>query len=308
MGIPLLLFAMLMTNVTRKGVAQVKNGFDLTNASVDAEKIKSGGPPRDGIPSLDNPKFILQNQADYLEDSDRVLGIRRNGMAKAYPIRILTWHEIVNDRVGNEPVLVTYCPLCGSGMAFKSTVANRNLEFGVSGLLYNSDVIMYDRQTESLWPQLKAKAISGPLKGMELEQIPLTHTTWKDWVSKHPETKVLSKKTGYNRNYNKDPYAGYEDSRQTYFPVDNQGDDYHPKDLVMGVIQGEEQVAYPFPELENAKVPFEDQIDGKKVTVHFDEENRSGRIVTENGEELPSVTMYWFAWSAFYPDGKVYKN
>lgn len=303
----IILTFLLLSLFVMSANGQTKNGFDLSKATIDASKIKEGGPPRGGIPSLDDPPMVSAEEATYLKSSDRILGIEMNGMAKAYPIRILNWHEIVNDDVGGEPVLVSYCPLCGSGMAFNAHIKGKALDFGVSGLLYNNDVLMYDRQTESLWPQLMAKAISGPLKGTHLEQLPITHTSWKDWSQQHPETKVLSINTGYDRDYSKDPYEGYENSNSVYFPVSNSNNDYRPKDLVMAVIQEDVKIAYPFPELRKSDLPFEDTIGGKRVRVHYDEKHRTGKILTAEGEQLPTVTLYWFAWAAFYPDAEVYK-
>jgi len=140
------------------------NGFDVTDAIIPVKKIASGGPPRDGIPAINEAKFVNPAEAKFLDPDSRVLGVEIEGVAKAYPIAILNWHEIVNDRIGTQHLAVTYCPLCGTGMVFASNVGDTALVFGVSGLLYNSDVLLYDRNTESLWSQLMRKAVSGPLK------------------------------------------------------------------------------------------------------------------------------------------------
>jgi len=169
---------------------QELNGFDLSGALVPPRAIERGGPPRDGIPSIDQPRFVAAGQSG-LRDSDRVLGVARNGIVRAYPVRILNWHEIVNDRLAGEPVAITYCPLCGTGMAFSARAADRELSFGVSGLLYNSDVLLYDRATGSLWSQIMSRAVTGPLRGTSLTAVPLTHTTWADWRARHPRTEVL---------------------------------------------------------------------------------------------------------------------
>lgn len=149
-------FLILMIALTVFPVAQsqTKNGFDLGNSSILVEDIKSGGPPKDGIPAIDHPKFLSASKAS-LSNNDRILGVHENGIAKAYPIAIMNYHEIVNDLFGNKAVVVTYCPLCGSGIAFNAKINDQTLSFGVSGLLYNSDVLLYDRETESLWSQLK---------------------------------------------------------------------------------------------------------------------------------------------------------
>lgn len=165
---------LLLPMLAASGVvcALEKNGFELRRPLLPADEIVQGGPPRDGIPALDEPEFVDAGDARFLEPDDRILGISLGGSARAYPVRILNYHEIVNDRIGTEPVVITYCPLCGSGMAFASEVDGRLLTFGVSGLLYNSDVLLFDRQTESLWSQLRKQAVTGPLKGLNLEMLP----------------------------------------------------------------------------------------------------------------------------------------
>ncbi|MES9860025.1 MAG: DUF3179 domain-containing (seleno)protein, partial [Candidatus Thiodiazotropha sp. 4PDIVS1] len=137
-----------------------KNGFDLSSASIKVSEVLSGGPPRDGIPAIDQPEFVSSDEADFLTPDDRILGVVRNGVAKAYPISILNWHEIVNDVFDDEPVVITFCPLCGTGMAFEAMIDRQTLTFGVSGLLYNSDVLLYDRHSESLWSQIMKQSIS----------------------------------------------------------------------------------------------------------------------------------------------------
>jgi len=141
------------------------NGFKISDPLVPARLIQGGGPPRDGIPSIDAPRFVAADVAKNISATDRVLGLHVNNIAKAYPIRILNHHEIVNDRFATMPVAITFCPLCGTGIAFDAVVDGKARKFGVSGLLYNSDVLMYDRETESLWSQILGKAVNGPSKG-----------------------------------------------------------------------------------------------------------------------------------------------
>jgi hypothetical protein len=288
--------------------AQTKNDFDLSEASVPVDQIRSGGVPRDGIPSIDNPKFITAGDADFLKDKDRILGVFRNGLAKAYPIRILDHHEIVNDHFGDEAIVVSYCPLCYTGMVFSAMTADFNFTFGVSGLLYNSDVLLYDRQTGSLWSQVLSKAITGPLKGVTLPSLPAAHTTWRDWSERHPDTLVLSTDTGFRRNYRRSPYLDYARSDQLMFPVENKSKDYRNKDLVLGISANGVIKAYPFKELEkNQQKKFEDSIGSKLVTVEWFESEDFARILDDTGQELPSVIAYWFAWYAFHPDTDVFR-
>lgn len=287
--------------------AETINGFPIVDPLIPIEEIKKGGPPRDGIPSLENPKFIAVEDAKYLKDRDRVLGISINGVARAYPIRILNYHEIVNDTVGGTAVAITYCPLCGSGTAFEATINGRLYEFGVSGLLYNSDVLMYDRVTGSLWSQLMAQAVSGPLKGVRLQQLPLAHTSWQEWTERHPETRVLSNRTGYSRNYRVDPYPSYGRNRKLYFPVSHSNDQYGRKEIVMGLEIDGRFKAYPFEELEKGANKFDDEFAGETFSVEFSEEHKTARIVTADGSEIPTTMAFWFAWYAFHPETDIYE-
>lgn len=283
------------------------NGFNLNRASVPVEQIHAGGPPRDGIPSIDEPRFIDPDDANFLVPGDRVLGLAHNGVAKAYPIKILNWHEIVNDEFRGESVVVSYCPLCGTGMAFSAKVDGKDLVFGVSGLLHNSDLLLYDRYSLSLWSQIMREAVSGTYVGTRLEQLPASHTTWRDWRERHPDTLVLSRETGFKRDYSRVPYEGYEKSGRIYFPVPISDERFHPKEKVIGLTLADSAKVYPFAELSKLDAPFTDEVAGRKVTVYFDAGNRTGRIVDAEGNEIPSVIAFWFAWVAFYPDTIVYR-
>ena len=283
-----------------------KNGFVLDDALIPVQEIRSGGPPRDGIPSIDRPQFVAGSAAVFLKDKDRILGIERNGVVKAYPIAILNYHEIVNDVFSNEPIVVTYCPLCGTGMAFRAAIGGERRVFGVSGLLYNSDVLLYDRNSETLWSQLLLKAVAGPLKGSPLEMISVSHTSWGDWLERHPQTVVLSNETGFGSDYGRDLYPGYEKSRRLMFPVSSRDRSYHPKERVIGLIFEGTAKAYPFVELDKAGGNLEDVVAGKTLRIEFDAEHRTGRVLDADGREIPTVLAYWFAWSSFYPKGEVF--
>lgn len=207
--------------------------WDYSKHNIPIEEIYSGGPAKDGIPELTKPEFITAEQARYLHPEDRVLGIYLNGEAKAYPLRILNWHEIVNDIVGGKAIIITSCPLTGSGLAYDALFNNRRVIFGVSGNLYNSNVLLYDRDTESLWSQLKMEAVTGKMTGTKLKPSPLFNTTWKGWKNRFPNTKVLSLNTGYIRDYTKDPYQRYEKSDRIYFPVSHTDKELAPKEWVL---------------------------------------------------------------------------
>jgi hypothetical protein len=291
-------------------LAQPNNGFDLTNSLIDPTEIVAGGPAKDGIPALDNPRFVSADKAGFMQPQDRILGIELNGVSKAYPIGILNWHEIVNDSINGEHFAVTYCPLCGTGVAFSARVDDKNLDFGVSGLLYNSDVLLYDRQSDSLWSQIKSQAISGKMRGKKLSRLPLTHTNWSDWLQQHPKTQVLSQNTGYARDYSRNPYAGYEQSRALYFEVSHRAPAYyHPKERVLGLQVGDAFKAYPFSEIDKAgKARINDLFAGERFTIHWDRDNQRAEIYDAAGKPVPAIEGFWFAWFTFHPETEIYRD
>lgn len=287
--------------------AETMNGFDVSEATIPVGKIRQGGPPRDGIPAIDNPGFNEADQTDWLEPTSRVLGLAINGEARAYPVAILNWHEIVNDVVAGQPVVVTFCPLCNTGMAFVAEVNGQVRTFGVSGLLYESDVLLYDRETQSLWSQILSTAVSGQELGQQLTALPVKNTTWQAWREEYPETLVLSRETGFRRDYLRDPYAGYEQSPTTLFPVSNQAPGpWHSKAWVLGVSFNGEHKAYPYEELaKTGNAQFNDEVGGQPFTVLWDDAHRSASIEWE-GKPLTSLVAFWFAWYTFYPGTAVY--
>lgn len=245
--------------------------FDLSNATVPANEIRSGGPTKDGIPALTNPTFIDAKYARYLLPEDRVIGFVAGNEARAYPLRILDYHEIVNDRVADIPVAVTYCPLCDSAAIFDRRTPLGERDFGVSGLLHNSNVLMYDRggRPESLWSQVKSEGISGPATEQALQSLPLELTTWQDWQSRYPRTKVLSPETGHRRDYNRNPYAGYFDQPRLIFPARPTSDRLPTKARVLGVWTGDAARAYPESAFSRQQNRVEERIGGKKVVIEF---------------------------------------
>lgn len=283
------------------------NGFNLEKTIIPVDNIFSGGPGRDGIPAIDQPKFINAENADFLRPSDRVLGLAFQDINKAYPIKILNFHEIVNDRFNNEPVVITFCPLCGSGIAYSAMINGQRHSFGVSGLLYNSDVLLYDRETESLWSQLMNQSVSGPLQGEKLTPIALTHTTWEDWKQRFPKTQVLSKNTGFSRNYDTNPYEGYHLDRKIWFPVEQQNDSYHPKELILGIELNGQTKCYAFSELSTMPDTFKDTIAEQAITIRYDKQHKTASIVDLDNQTIPTVITFWFAWYAFHPDTLIFK-
>jgi len=284
---------------------QMLNGFDLKDIAIPVKQIFRGGPPRDGIPSIDHPVFYPAS-AGTIKNDIRILGVYYNGVAKAYPINILNYHEIVNDDFGGEKIVLTYCPLCGSGIAFVSTINGEDNTFGVSGLLYNSDVLLYDRNSESLWSQMLSVAISGPLKGTKLTLLSTENTTWEEWESRYPKSLYLSDETGYTRDYTHTPYLGYDDSEQLYFPVSNTSSSMHQKERVLGIEVNGKFKAYPYMELQKLDGPQEDIFNKQVLILSWHDQSKSATVTNEKGNNYPSITAFWFAWYAFHPKTKIF--
>jgi hypothetical protein len=256
------------------GQSNAQKEEELQKHIVPLDQIVSGGPPPDGIPSIDNPKFVTVHEAgnNFLSDSDLVLGININGDIRAYPLLILVWHEIVNDKVGGVPVAVTYCPLCFTNQVFNSTISpNQVLKFGTSGKLYNSNLVMYDRTSKSLWSQALGQAIVGKYAGQKLQRIPFDISYWRDWKQLYPNSKILSKDTGFSRPYGADPYGDYYTSNQLYFPVSNHDNRLGLKEKIVGldnsggIVKGQYK-AYKLQQIETQKV-INDDIGGKPITL-----------------------------------------
>ncbi len=310
---------------------------------VPLDKIKSGGPPKDGIPSIDEPNFVTASKANFVSDDDLVLGLQINGETKAYPLFILVWHEIVNDVVGGVPVAVTYCPLCFTNQVFERTVNGQITEFGTSGKLYNSNLVLYDRNTDSQWSQAMGIAITGELTGTSLKRVPFDVAKWSDWKILYPETLVLTTKTGHVRAYGSDPYGDYYTDPQIIFPVENKDDRLHPKEIILGFDNGNIYKEYTLADIEQ-KVVINDEIDDKKLLLislypemarafnrvvddtvlefqyidgkivdmqtnsqwNFDGQAIEGQLKGTHLQREVFSPGFWFEWVAFHPDTLVY--
>lgn len=311
--------------------------------TIPLEKIRDGGPPKDGIPSIDNPVFVNAEDAVFVGDTDMVMGLEINGDARAYPLLILVWHEIVNDEVGGIPVAVTYCPLCYTSQVFERTIDGEAVEFGTTGKLYQSNLLMYDRLTDSYWSQALGTAVKGPLSGSKLVLVPFDVITWSDWKSAHPDTVILSTDTGYARAYEVDPYGSYYTDSRIIFPVDNADERMHPKEIIIGFVLDGTSKAYRQADVESSVVindvvgdtstlllsmfagntrAFDRELDGEVLTFEYDgsritdagsgsEWNYDGLAVAGEraGEQLTRLPIepgFWFEWVAFHPQTLVY--
>ncbi len=243
---------------------------EYSKHSIDLSTLKSGGPPKDGIPSIDDPSFVsVEGARGWIASEEPVIAFEHNGTARAYPLQILTHHEIVNDRVGGTPVAVTFCPLCYSALVFKRTLDGESVEFGVSGMLRRSDLVMYDRKTETLWQQLTGKAIVGDLTGQTLEQFPSQIVSFRQFREAHPDGEVLSRDTGHNRPYGRNPYAGYDDIDNKPFAYDGPTDDrLPPMEKVVAVSLGDTYKAYPHSTTEEQRAVHDMIADRPLVVFH----------------------------------------
>ncbi len=242
---------------------------DFSKHSVPLEEIQSGGPPKDGIPAIDHPKVIAPREASWLTDREPVVLVERHGTARAYPLQILVWHEIANDTVGGDPVVITFCPLCHTALAFLRTIDGMVHDFGTTGNLRKSDLVMYDRQTESWWQQAEGVAIVGKYTGRRLEPIPAQLVAWQTFREAYPQGMVLSRDTGFRRAYGQNPYVDYDAINNQPFLYRGQVDRrLKAMERVVTVSLGGEDVAYPYGDLSRVSV-VQDTVGGHPIAVFW---------------------------------------
>ncbi len=289
--------------------------------------MMSGGPPPDGIPSIDRPRFRDADRAD-LRPDDIVMGFHHNGEARAYPQKVMVWHEIVNDRVGGLNVAITYCPLTATAQGFK----RGDTTLGVSGQLLNSNVVLFDRESGSRFSQIAAVGLDGRHRGRTLDEVNVVWTTWERWRAAFPETLVLSDETGHLRNYERDPYgsytprSGYYSQAGTIFPLMHSSDRHHEKEMVVGARTSDRSVYFVLSDLARARVQstasfvavYDPGLDAGHLYLRGDEDPEvlpRGNGMYELGgqvyaaSDLPltsaiSVEAFFFAWYSFYPESE----
>jgi hypothetical protein len=284
-------------------VELTSNGFDLADSLVPVDEILRGGPKRDAILALDSPPVLPAVDAPW-RDEAWVVGVVAGASARAYPLAILVWHELVNDRLGGRPLLVSYCPLCGTALVFDRRVGGAERRFGVSGLLYQSDLLMFDRETESLWSQISAHAVTGPARSSRLALVRSRLVRWVDWKRVHPETTVLSRETGHVRPYGQTPYGDYATSERLAFPV-ARDPRYHPKMRTLGLRLADGRArGYPLVEVQRAGGSISESPFGTPVTIRLDTESQTFEV--DAPEPIEVVEGFWFAWSAFHPAASVF--
>ena len=305
--------------------------------------IRNGGVPKDRIPSIDEPVFINATDATSMKDTDIVIGLNIDGDVRAYPLSIMVWHEIVNDEVGGIPVAVTYCPLCYTSQVFERVLEDEVVEFGTTGKLYQSNLRMYDRLTDTYWSQALGMAVKGPLSGQILDTIPLDLMEWGDWKNVYPSTLILSTNTGHARPYDVDPYGSYYTEERIVFPVSHWDDRLQLKDIVIGMKVNGTHKAYKQSDVEshtiindnigdtdvlllskyvgNTRV-FDRTLGNQTLTFLYNnttlvdvntgsEWSYEGEAVAGElaGERLTKFSIwpgFWFEWVAFHPETLIY--
>jgi hypothetical protein len=292
--------------VAAPSFAESKNGFALDGARVPAAEIVDGGPGRDGIKSVDRPAFATSDAVDWVAPANPVLGVALGGEARAYPVHVMDYHQIVNDEIGGRPVAVTYDPLAGVPRAFDARVEGKRLRFGVSGLLHNHNFLLYDRETESLWLQFTGEALSGPLAGKRLAPLAIRQERYATWRSRHPKTRVLERPFPKQIDYRYTPFKAYIVQDSTLFPVKARDGRFHAKEMVCGVVVDGKPRAYLGSLLTAAGGEIDDTVAGKKLHIAYDTEEAV--FMWDVPEDVEVVEAYWLAWKAFHPDTSVWND
>lgn len=284
-------------------------GAEEEKIAILKSNIVSGGPPPDGIPPIENPQYISIEEADkLLEAEDAVFLANFEGETYVFPQRIMVWHEIVNEEINGRKLSITYCPLTGSAIGYYGNISVGSTSFGTSGKLVNSNLIMYDRQTESYWSQILGLAISGPLAGEKLDRFQLTWTNWSLVKAQYKRANILSSKTGFNRDYSNDPYGSYRSEQSEnyyknenlYFDVLSKDESLNRKDIVIAGEYNGQHFA-----VEKEFVAREKEIDFKiaenQLKAVYEPELDTVRI-SKDDEKLIVFDVMWFGWHAFYPE------
>jgi hypothetical protein len=275
--------------------------------------IKSGGPPKDGIPAVDKPAYESIAKGDeWLEPNDIVFGATSDNRTFAVPQRILVWHEILNETIDGEPVSITYCPLTGTAIGFRAPDPTANdPSLGVSGKLVNSNLIMYDRASDSYWPQILGQSILGPETGNHLNEFPVIWTTWEKWKAVHPETEVLSRETGFIRNYNAegDPYGsyltneGYYTSNDIIFKPVNTDQRLNPKTVVVGIRDEDRNAVAIVKDTLREDKTITTELGDREITIVYDSALDFYTVTyTDTDEVINAFDAMWFAWYGYYPN------
>lgn len=275
------------------GIVQYDKNFrtDFSKSSIDIDDVLSGGPGKDGIPAINNPKFISMVKADLKDDALGIL-VKVDKETRYYPFNILVWHEIVNDNIGKVYFSVTFCPLCGSAIAFNRKIGGKVHRFGVSGYLYESNLLMYDNKTESFWSQSRGEAVIGKYLGKKLEILDIDILSFKEVKKYYPDSRILSKETGYRRNYSVYPYGDYEVSSSLFFPVSKSDSKYHAKEVMYAFRYKGIPYVFPLNKFKSDKFVYKN----KNLTITITRNSKGGIDITINNEVIPGYYEMWFSW------------
>lgn len=295
-----------------RNLAGQKTMITEFKSSVPSSEIVSGGPAKDGIPSIDEPKFISIADAEkILSDNEPGVAISIDGVNRFYPYQILVWHEIVNDKVNNRRILVTYCPLCLTGFVFDPLVKGERVEFGTSGKLWKSNLVMYDRKTDSLWSQILGEAIAGEMIGSKLEILPSDQVLFGNWKKQFPNGQVLSRDTGATRFYGSSPYGDYFATTNLALSLAKPNDTRLSNDaFVLGIIVNNKAKAY---HVESVKKVgrIEDQFEGETIVLEHDKQLDIVRVFKKLNdgslERINPFSAFWFSWAAAHPATELYQ-
>jgi len=276
-------------------------GYDESSpSSVAIGELYQGCPRRDCIPSIDEPGYeAVEAAVRWLDEDALVMTIDVNGDQRAFPVQILDRHEIVNDTIGGREVAVTWCPLCGSGVAFERRIDGEVVEFGVSGLLHGSDLVMYDRTSETLWQQITGEAFMGPKRGQTLDTVPLGFSEFGQWADKHPNGQVLERPSRWGIDYSRRPYGDYDESDRLMFPAGKRDFSIHPKSVVFGFEIAGEKLAVMETSLSEGTLDVD--FAGRSLMIN---RNNDGTVVARDaqGNEWAAIRLFWFAWYNFNPE------
>ncbi|MCP4139803.1 MAG: DUF3179 domain-containing protein [Chloroflexi bacterium] len=291
--------------------AESQFSTDFSKHSISYSDVLSGGPPKDGIPAIDEPTYVSIEEAnEWIADVEPIVAVEVDGVARAYPLQILTWHEIVNDVLNEKAVSVSFCPLCNTAIAFDREFDGQILDFGTTGRLRYSNLIMYDRQTETWWQQATGDGIVGEYTGEQLTFYPAAMISWADFKSQYPDGDVLSKNTGFNRNYGQNPYAGYDDISQKPFLFDGEyNDKLPPMARVLTVELNGETVAYTYTTLEKMGA-VNDEVGGESIVLFWTEGTASALDsgLIEAGRDVGAAVAYASQGQNFTSEGGIIKD
>lgn len=293
-----------------RGLRAPLNGFEIAAANPNREHIRSGGPARDAIHSVDSPEFASPAEARWAPPPVGMIGVAIGDEARSYPVHLLEYHQIVNDTVGGVPVVVTFDPLTGISAVWERAVGEgvgeRVLEFGVSGLLYREQFLLYDRQTQSLWAQYEGVAVAGPLLGTKLEHVASRQEPVGAWTNRHPHTTILKRPERNKIDYRNSPFEAYWVSEVVPVPVRARDARYHPKEVVLGAEVDGKRRAYLGSILTAEGGRIVDSLEGRTIRIQYD--TNLGLFIYEAPEDVRVTDAYWFAWKSLHGDTEIWHD